>query len=665
MPQLTIVQKVLFGFLILVLLIITTGILSYLQLDRIKDDLNFMSEDIQHMQSQSAEAALLLLNSNKFLMQHENELRLNVLPEIQKSYQSTHSRYLAKIKALRQTLKAFPELAKQLSDIEQKTTSIFYQSKTALSQRRKWVDVKDIAVQRSVKLSEDWEFFADDLNSIADDTDNIKLEWEAKFIRQNGEALILSVDDMLKQNNLDIVKDTQEKSQELLFQLVDKLGKMKRMNANAYASVEPYIQILETEINQPNGLVPSYVQKIQLAEENQARLSQISEELNDVLEKFSVLRLQISKLSKQANQHAHDTVFMTIQTIGVAILISLFAAAIIGLRVKSGIVRPLQDINTVLKEIEQGNLTKELSIKGKDEFAMLARSVNQLVHRLRDTLIHIISLAEDVSKAAQSGQDMSHQTNEDIQRQCDHTTSMSSAVTEMEAAIQEVANNAVSAQHRVDEINTHIGESKSLIEKNVQEIGNLESNVQNTAAVIETLYQDSERVGRILEVIQGIAEQTNLLALNAAIEAARAGVHGRGFAVVADEVRALANKTHDSTNEIQALLTTLQTGAKKAVEYMRVSRERTENCASNSKVIDSAIQVIVEDIEEISSMSTQIAAAAEEQTTVAQSIAIDLTQVSDMASAVSQQAQDAYRSAQGISTQAEAQHEVVNQFKVS
>ena len=191
MPQLTIVQKVLFGFLILVLLIITTGILSYLQLDRIKDDLNFMSEDIQHMQSQSAEAALLLLNSNKFLMQHENELRLNVLPEIQKSYQSTHSRYLAKIKALRQTLKAFPELAKQLSDIEQKTTSIFYQSKTALSQRRKWVDVKDIAVQRSVKLSEDWEFFADDLNSIADDTDNIKLEWEAKFIRQNGEALIL------------------------------------------------------------------------------------------------------------------------------------------------------------------------------------------------------------------------------------------------------------------------------------------------------------------------------------------------------------------------------------------------------------------------------------------------------------------------------------------
>jgi methyl-accepting chemotaxis protein len=168
----------------------------------------------------------------------------------------------------------------------------------------------------------------------------------------------------------------------------------------------------------------------------------------------------------------------------------------------------------------------------------------------------------------------------------------------------------------------------------------LAAEIQDTATAVHNLGEESRGISKVLEVIRAIAEQTNLLALNAAIEAARAGESGRGFAVVADEVRALAGRSQQATQEIQAMIERLQGGADTAVAAMSASEAKTGEGVAMAEQAGAALAAITLSVETIADMSAQIASAAEEQSVVSEEISRNITriaQISDHNAAASQQ----------------------------
>jgi methyl-accepting chemotaxis protein len=219
----------------------------------------------------------------------------------------------------------------------------------------------------------------------------------------------------------------------------------------------------------------------------------------------------------------------------------------------------------------------------------------------------------------------------------------------MTVAIAEVARSAQATSSQASDADSRTQVGYEQVSANVVAITDLSDAVASASVVIETLNGESEKIGQVLTVIQSIAAQTNLLALNAAIEAARAGDAGRGFAVVADEVRTLATNTHQATESIRTMMASLQTSAKDAVSAMQLSQQHATNSVTNANAAGEVLGEIKQAVGSIVDMNTQISAATEEQTVVAEDISKNITEFSQSISEVSRSAEQSAEASEELS----------------
>ena len=347
---------------------------------------------------------------------------------------------------------------------------------------------------------------------------------------------------------------------------------------------------------------------------------------------------------------------------GVIVLIMFLIAWML---VKS-ITRPLGETLSALKDINEGDgdLTKRLAVAGNDEITLLTRYFNGFVEKVHGVIGQVNVASSSVSGSAEGLSGITTEVHRNTEQQAKEIDQVATAVHEMSTTVHEVAQSAGQAAEGANRADHEARCGKEQVEKTITAINQLSEQVSGSAQVIQRLHADSENIGSVLEVIRGVAEQTNLLALNAAIEAARAGEQGRGFAVVADEVRTLAQRTQESTDEIEGMIEKLQSAAQDAVLSMDASMKSTEETIAIAEQAGVSLDSILQAVEFIKDMNDMIASAAEEQSLVAEEINKNVVNIVDLSQTSTDSVQQINQSSDELASQADKLHGMVGQFRI-
>ncbi|MBL4899056.1 MAG: nitrate- and nitrite sensing domain-containing protein [Colwellia sp.] len=361
-----------------------------------------------------------------------------------------------------------------------------------------------------------------------------------------------------------------------------------------------------------------------------ARINLLKEIENVVADKFIS---DIDTLLKKANNNVIADLVVIILTFTLTIFMIYIILA--------NLIKQLKEISITMEKVtENNNLTIQARVFGTDELGNIAKGLNKTLNTFSHAITEIKNNSVSLAASAQQSSIIVNNNVTSLQQQRDETAQIATAIEEMSATVQEVSRNANQAMSSTHQVNAKAIESQTVVGNSLEAINSLASEVSEIGSVISGLHSTTTNISNVIGVIKGIADQTNLLALNAAIEAARAGDQGRGFAVVADEVRTLAQRTQDSTIEIEEIINQLQNEANNANTMAIATQKRADESIDGTHQIELSLTGIVTAVSDINLMIEQIATAAEEQVSVTEEINRNVNDIDKKSAEVTSGAQD-------------------------
>ena len=380
----------------------------------------------------------------------------------------------------------------------------------------------------------------------------------------------------------------------------------------------------QTVLNEVTGHIASFNDKLAeytgLLEQEKTVYQQLHQRAAQVVERVDQAYVAEDQ-SMQAELKKNS--LLILGSSALALLVGLIAAWVI----TRLIVAPLRSVIRVAQQIAAGDLSAKVEVTRRDEIGQLMQAMQQMGEGLSQIVSGLQAGIEQLATSAQSLSAVTEQTNLEVSSQKEETEQVATAMNQMTATVHDVARNAEEAAQAAQTADGKVESGQQVVRQSMVRIEQLADSATSASSSIESLSAEIHNIGTVLGVIKSVAEQTNLLALNAAIEAARAGEQGRGFAVVADEVRALAKRTQQSTEEIERLVSALRSAAQASVQQIQSSGELVKLAVSDALQTESALGSIAAAVSLIQQMNQQIAAAAEEQSSVAEEINRSVTSI--------------------------------------
>lgn len=436
----------------------------------------------------------------------------------------------------------------------------------------------------------------------------------------------------------------------LTFEQADALDQIKALKIDFYQGLEEMIAVHGGE----QWRTDSYLIRTQVS----PLVSAMQDKLNRLVD---TQKNRTQDIGSNLIASVADTRYLLAILLVVVSMVAIIGGALFAM----SLTRALNSLVEAMSEIAEGDgdLTQRMEVRGRDELAQLSKSFNRFMVKIHEIVVQVTDATEHLAQSSENVSTIVADTRQGIQEQRLGTDQVATAMNEMTATVQQVAEHAGNAASKASEADERAQSGKRVVHQTIGSIEQLANEVDRAAQVINGLERDSESIGTVLDVIQGIAEQTNLLALNAAIEAARAGEQGRGFAVVADEVRNLASRTHESTKEIQIIIERLQSGAQDAVQVMSIGSEKAKQSVAQAADAGSALDEITAAVGTIVNMNGEIAQASQQQGQVAEDINQNVIKIAGSADESFQGTEDLATNSHDLARLATGLKGMVGRFK--
>ncbi|UIJ65924.1 methyl-accepting chemotaxis protein [Bacillus cereus] len=358
-----------------------------------------------------------------------------------------------------------------------------------------------------------------------------------------------------------------------------------------------------------------------------------------------------AKLREQSIEKIDQSALLIEYVIFLSLVICIVAAIILAWWFSGKLVKPIQQIDTKLKELasQEGDLTARLQVNSNDEIGAIATSFNKMlenlqhiINRVQKTSVEVQTASENMLEKTNTSREATVRVqssmsnlNASIQSQTSSMEESSTAMDDMAVSVQRIAESASSVAELAVATSEHASDGSTVIQKSVSQMTTIHEAVNATSEVVERLITHTKYIDTAVQSISNIAEQTNLLALNASIEAARAGEQGKGFAVVADEVRKLAEQSKTAATDINQLLHQIQNDTETASSMM--SQGRSEAFEGINVILEAgtSFSTIVEQVNKVSTQMQDISATAEEMAASAEEMNASLNNIASISTEVS------------------------------
>ncbi|WP_219703771.1 methyl-accepting chemotaxis protein [Marinomonas lutimaris] len=656
--SLSVIQRILFGFGILLLLLLMIAASGFVGINKIEDRLNVVTGKVADISSTSNALKEDVSLANAAVLQYLLSKTPDSLEDLSARFLKHKQEFSEVSEQLSAQLQDLPVMNQTLESINVEVAKFFGYTDVAFSNHKTMLQLQAVVPDEKLDLKDAINFAAEDLGILVTDGDTSEIQFAASYMHSQIESLQVSINDYFDVRSLDKMQELREGMASIISSLKDKQSYLNDDNINDLVSE------IEISVISDDGVVAKFYENARLVQESEVLAKQLSDSMELVNASVQQLLSEATLMGASAKAEATNAASLSTLIIEVVLVISIVIAVLVTLWVSRSIRLPLKEVMTVLGEISDGDFTQRSKVKTKDEFGELSAWVNGLVAKLQKVMSEIDQASNEVAESAGSNVRLASDSKRLMGAQNERTTEVASSMSEMVSTVDQVAKSSEIILHQIQSVDQRANKNREQMDTNIHKIEHLLDQIEESTSVVNELDEHSKSIDRILEVIQGIAEQTNLLALNAAIEAARAGEQGRGFAVVADEVRTLATRTHSSTEEIQHVIAQLQQGVTKTVASMEDSRKSATSSVEEARTVGLSLVELQSSMAEIRDLSMQIATAAEEQSAVAQEIKQNVLEISEMSEQAALGSDQSEKDSEGLSKLASHQKQLLSQFKI-